>query len=989
MRTVESKVVAALCSVALVTGVSNATAGAAAPGAVSADVVAAGGLSASGGAISYLPTGSRARVERVRATVGDLRSGIAHDSYLAKMLATMTASGAQPPAVPALPVPTARQREQTSSLPAPLQAPVAGLYAAVRQAAATLGTIPSRDIRAAWTHTLRQSAVGDRTPRFAVQRKIMQRSGRAVTMGVQAPDRQRRFTTPAIHRAAVHSPAASLLIAGALDTYLPSITAGARTSPAPPGVRAAGCDQLDLTPYLCVGTSADNTYAADEMLLIDLGGNDTYANTAGGAPFAPSGAPGLVPVSVNVDLAGDDRYQASGAKAIGVTGETMDPSLRALMVQGAGVWGGAGVLVDRSGNDSYSAIGGPGPLCPGDDQSDCLSRAAVVSQGAAREGAGWLFDRAGADTYRTDAFAIPANVRAGVAMVIAQGSEYNFDVVTPSGLFDEGAGKDRYSVVAAQSATSPEAASYEIYAQGVGNTFPGQPGLGVLYDDGGDDAFTIAANPRQTKQPRFRYDDPYVGFFVVGQGAGMHGQGFLLTGTGNTSYTLDVDGEGAVFLQAFAEQGSAYSPGIGVLDDLGGDDTYVARTRVVSDVALSVGDDCTTDRGVRCPHAEAAVDMGLCDGNVSCTISNELAAQGSRTVGGFGLLEDHKGDDRYDAQSLENLAVSLHDRLSNPDQPPTLEVLSYMPAMLDAQGAATGGNGVAVLLDHAGTDTYVARSSNRTSASATSDHAVGDPIVTAAAQHGVSRLFTGGQGAQEGGSAGVAALIDLEGVGDSFTATSDAPLTVSPHRVVHDAGYEWPGFHGSSVGGSGTSIFVARGQSPSIFSSPARPTCTPSDGPRGSVSWLDCVAWGDDAAHTDVDSPGGAGRGMAPGSSGTAPTVFIGPSTTTSAQAGSVIPVDVGLVAADGTPLAGRPVRIDLQFKGVCGAACVPESQWFNVSEAEGVTGSEGSVRLWLPVTLSWDGTPTTYKLYASFDGAPEAHLYPAFGQAPIAVTTQ
>jgi hypothetical protein len=976
--------VSAVCSVALLTGVPNVTAGASAPTPVYGTAVAAAGLTESGDALSYLPAGSRARVARVRATVRDLRAGIAHDSYLAKMLATMRASGAQPPGVPALPVPTGGQREQMSTLPAPLQAPVAGLYAAVHQAASMMGAIPSADLHAAWTHTLRQSSVGDHTPRFAVQREIMRPSGRAVTMGVRAPDRQRQFTTPAIHHAAVRSPAASLLIAEALDTYLPGITAGAAAAPAANRGGAGGCDQLDLTPYLCVGTTADNTYAADEMLLIDLGGNDSYTNSAGGAPFASSGAPGLVPVSVNVDLSGDDRYEASGGRPMGVAGETLEPY--ALVAQGAGVWGGAGVLVDRSGSDSYSAIGGPGPLCPGDDQSSCSSSSAVVTQGAGHEGTGWLFDNAGADTYLTDAFAIPANVALGSAMVLAQGSQKNFATVAPSGLFDQGAGNDRYSVLAAQSATSPDSANYEIYAQGVGRAFPGLPGIGVLYDDGGDDAFTIAAKPSQTKKPSFGYNDPEVGFFVVGQGAGMDTQGFLLTGTGNTSYTLDIDGTGAVYVAAFAEQGSAYGVGTGVMDDLGGDDSYVARARVVSDVALSVGDDCTTAGGTRCLHADAAVDMGFCDDKNFCTLSTELAAQGSRTVGGFGLLEDHEGNDRYDAQSLENLTVSLHDRLSNPDTPPTLDVLAYTPTVLGAQGAGLGAQGVAVLLDHTGTDTYVARSSNRTSASATSDHAVGDPIVTAA-HRGTGRLFTAAQGSQNV-SEGLAALIDLEGIGDSFTATNDAPLTVSPQRVVHDAGYQWPAFQGSSVAGRGTSIFVARGQSPSIFSSPARPTCTSSEGPRGSASWLDCVASGDDAPHTNVDAPGGVGRGIAPGSSGTSPTVFVGASTSTSAKAGSVIPVDVGLMAANGTPLAGKPVRIDLQSKGVCNPKCfLPESQWFNLSEAEGVTGSDGSVRLWLPVTPTWLQGATEYKLYASFDGAPEAHLYPAYGQAPFTVT--
>src|SRR5262249_18442318 len=87
----------------------------------------------------------------------------------------------------------------------------------------------------------------------------------------------------------------------------------------------------DLGPVV-VGGSGPNAYRGDFALIIDLGGDDHYYRTAGGAHGRER------PVSVSIDLAGDDRYQATEPFAQGA----------ALM--------GVGLLVDRQGNDRYTAM---------------------------------------------------------------------------------------------------------------------------------------------------------------------------------------------------------------------------------------------------------------------------------------------------------------------------------------------------------------------------------------------------------------------------------------------------------------------------------------------------------------------------------------------------------------------------------------------------------------------------------------------------------
>ena len=125
----------------------------------------------------------------------------------------------------------------------------------------------------------------------------------------------------------------------------------------------APADRFEFSWETPLGTialngSQNNNYGTGPyLLLLDTGGNDTYAS--GGATTSASH-----PISLLIDLAGDDIYRTAGGLAFGV-----------------GVLG-YGLLLDAAGDDLYRA-----------DHLAC---------GAASFGVGLLLDRAGKDRYELD-----------------------------------------------------------------------------------------------------------------------------------------------------------------------------------------------------------------------------------------------------------------------------------------------------------------------------------------------------------------------------------------------------------------------------------------------------------------------------------------------------------------------------------------------------------------------------------------------------------
>ena len=176
-----------------------------------------------------------------------------------------------------------------------------------------------------------------------------------------------------------------------------------QSGPVTASTSASGVCDFDLI-------GVPSTYAVDCPLIIDVGGDDTYTNNAGGV----NGGAAAV-----IDLAGDDRYEgnrASGANGGGSAGagflfdargnDTYSAANNA--TNGGGYFFGQGFLLDAGGNDRYTATntgtnGGGASLGSGAlidlGGTDVYSAGGNGTNGGSAAGQGLLLDIGGTDSY--------------------------------------------------------------------------------------------------------------------------------------------------------------------------------------------------------------------------------------------------------------------------------------------------------------------------------------------------------------------------------------------------------------------------------------------------------------------------------------------------------------------------------------------------------------------------------------------------------------
>ncbi|MBI5502050.1 MAG: hypothetical protein HY907_17540 [Deltaproteobacteria bacterium] len=407
-----------------------------------------------------------------------------------------------------------------------------------------------------------------------------------------------------------------------------------------------------------VHDETDRSLAAPVLLLLDLGGDDTYLVAAGGA-----GERGL-PVSIAIDLGGDDRYGYE---------ERPDPhDGERLPSDEAGRWGGT--------------ADGDGPVS--------LSRTA--RQGAARLGIGQLFDLGGGrDEYRS--------------LRMSQG----FAVFGAGVLYDDG-GDDRYACEAGCQGAGLfgiglllDAGGNDSYrtvnsAQGFG--FAG--GAGVLYDREGDDEYHAdPGDPAQGGDPLYRADQlPGAGNRSMAQGMGFGRRadttrdGVYLSG--GVGVLRDAAGDDDYICSVWC-QGTGYWFGAGILDDGQGDDDYDALYYGQGAGAHfgagmfrdGLGDDRYEQRLV-----PAATGIGV-GHDVSVGVHADLGggdvyrapplSLGAGNDNGVGLFVNLGGSDAYEVAGEPALGAGR------------------TPGVPDPAGARAGLATVGVFLDIDGTDGYL------------------------------------------------------------------------------------------------------------------------------------------------------------------------------------------------------------------------------------------------------------------------------------------
>jgi HEAT repeat protein len=344
----------------------------------------------------------------------------------------------------------------------------------------------------------------------------------------------------------------------------------------------------------------------DAVLVIDLGGNDTW--TRGASASVPKNRP----VSVCIDLAGNDRYAGRedlsfGAALGGIAvqwdcaGDDLYDAGHASL--GAGICG-VGVLVDEGGDDVYRCRDfgiGAGAFGIGillDKGGNDLYHADLRGQGfASTRGVGVLADLDGHDVYDAGGAHVHAPLYNDRTQSLSQGFSIGMrpDASGGVGVLIDRRGNDRYAA--------------DIYGQGAAYWY----GLGVLVDSDGNDTYNLGQ---------------------YGQGSGIHlAAGILVDRAGSDLY----------YLKNGVGMGGAHDYSVGMLVDRGGDDYY----------AGSGG----TQGGALTNSVALLFDMA---GKDSYAVAGVGGAQGAATpargTGGIGLLLDAGGADLYSETTRDGAA---------------------------------------------------------------------------------------------------------------------------------------------------------------------------------------------------------------------------------------------------------------------------------------------------------------------------------------------
>ena len=313
-----------------------------------------------------------------------------------------------------------------------------------------------------------------------------------------------------------------------------------------PGAKADTVVEFDspIGTVVVSGFGVD-TLRTDAALEVDLGGDDVYLNNAGATAFDR-------PVSVCMDLAGNDRYEAPDSS----------------YVQGFGFLG-VGMLVDLAGNDVYMAK--------------------HFSQGIGIMGVGVLWDKAGNDTFSAHTFCQAAGMF-GLGMVLDDSGDDVYDCASNGqgsattlglGVLSDVEGDDKYRL--ACDSTKDAMGGMPGYGQGGALSFRAYPwekklvaygGVGMLVDDKGNDEYVSKGWNCQggsyIMSLGVLVDDEGNDHYVcgTGQGSGIHVTNAIL---------IDKKGDD-VYEGGFRAGGSGGDRSPGFLIDYEGNDTYKSTT---------------------------------------------------------------------------------------------------------------------------------------------------------------------------------------------------------------------------------------------------------------------------------------------------------------------------------------------------------------------------------------------------------------------------
>jgi len=303
------------------------------------------------------------------------------------------------------------------------------------------------------------------------------------------------------------------------------------------------------------------------------------------------------------------------------------------------------LIVDLGGNDRYlngagaSREGYPFSMVIDFAGNDVYQTSEDYAQGAGVLGGGFLIDLAGDDQYLSQSFGQGAGVL-GVGMLVDIGG----DDVYRCHSFCQGAGFLGIGLVAESAGNDQYSAA--IYSQGFGFV----RGMGLILEGKGNDWFFAGGVYQDHREPGKAYLSMSQGF-----GFGLRPWGTLAGASGGIGILDDVEGNDHYMADYFS-QGAGYWYSLGILNDTAGQDFYAAgRYSQGAGIHLaagmlqdSTGDDHYLARfGVSqgCGH-DLSVGFLLDNGGNDRYVSGTLS-QGAGNANGFGVLNDNGGSDEY------------------------------------------------------------------------------------------------------------------------------------------------------------------------------------------------------------------------------------------------------------------------------------------------------------------------------------------------------
>lgn len=362
--------------------------------------------------------------------------------------------------------------------------------------------------------------------------------------------------------------------------------------------------RMDIpTPYgiIALHDGRADTYNRQKYLLIvDTGGNDTYLGV-GGTDSADH------PITVVIDLKGNDRYLQDATMASRSIADTSDRKTRRVAPCIGGAVFGYAFVLDMEGNDLYRSLGltqgaayfGAGALIDGagNDRYECY----LNGQGSADWGIGLLVDRAGDDRYSCFSMAQGYGGTKGYGLLLDVGGSDTY-IAEDQVLDFPSPQTDKHNVSMAQGAGYGRRADYTD-----GRSLAG--GIGVLVDGAGNDRYSCG---------------------VFGQGVGYwYGLGVLSDGEGDDTY------EGIWYVQGASAHFAA-----GVLEDVSGDDRYLATMNMAQGAGHDFSLGWLIESGGNDIYRAPSLSLG--GGNAN----------------GIGIFWDASGDDRYEVQPSITLGRS-------------------------------------------------------------------------------------------------------------------------------------------------------------------------------------------------------------------------------------------------------------------------------------------------------------------------------------------